>query len=642
MTNTLIYLPNFLLLMVFMIGPGLYLIGKIINQFSYAERLTSSLIVGFVFWTILIYFLSILQVRNLSLFIMLMSSLLGWWKVGRGLSWRIKFTSEAVFVLLICIFGVSAQLFLVAPSGLFWADGIRFFGINIHDGLWHVALMRSLVNEFPPELPTFAGQTLKGYHFFVDLFGSELYRLFKFSPLDLTFRFLPLLFSTTAALGVYSLVKRITGCVISAVFGLLILFFAGSFGYIAEMIIPNTNLKETLFWAQQSISTFLNLPLGASFSTMIVSILLFIIWLKNTQSKKLVWIISLLAAATISIKAYGGLILIASYSLTLFIITFKQKIGGLIMPLLFSWLLTALLLIPNIDLNQSTFIVEPGWFLKTMMESPDRVNYPNWELLRQTYLFENNMKRLISLWAFAFVIFFLGNYGIRIIGFVSFIKGLWRKNQYYYFYVLMGLMMLMGFLPPLFFIQRGIVWNSIQFIYYSIMIMGILSSISLALIPSRRKKILATLLLFIFMIPTTIDTMNNYHKKYLGEDYFLLNQIQLESLDYVAQLPTTSPILTPYSESAYFTAFTGKSVYFSDKTQAEILLLPHEEQVMNVNSVYNYGMPDSQLSEFMKQNGLEYLYEPRDPGNQTVSKFELYESIKKVFSNDYASIFKLK
>ncbi len=206
----------------------------------------------------------------------------------------------------------------------------------------------------------------------------------------------------------------------------------------------------------------------------------------------------------------------------------------------------------------------------------------------------------------------------------------------------MSLLLLCGLLPPIFVLQRGIVWNSIQFLYYSLLIMGLLASISLSYIKIRWKKIGVVIILFFLMVPTTVDTLNFFAKKHGETTNFLLNPLQLEALTYVENLPTTSTILTPYEDTSYFTALTGKPVYFSDKTQADILLLPYQNQMLLLNSVYDNTMSESELRKFMINNNLVYLYDPHLSLGQNRLMFDSYRMFEKIFSNDFASVYKIR
>lgn len=74
------------------------------------------------------------------------------------------------------------QVLVVVSSGWQTSEGIGFWGVQGHDGVWHLTLIQELAQHFPGQNPGFAGASLKNYHFFFDLLGAEIYRLNKGYP----------------------------------------------------------------------------------------------------------------------------------------------------------------------------------------------------------------------------------------------------------------------------------------------------------------------------------------------------------------------------------------------------------------------------------------------------------------------------
>ena len=95
------------------------------------------------------------------------------------------------------------------PSGFLYKEGVLFWSSQGHDGLWHVALMEEINRTFPPQNPLFYGRPLQNYHFASDLFMGEFYRIFNFfDPLDLYFRYYPILFSFMIGISSFSFALR--------------------------------------------------------------------------------------------------------------------------------------------------------------------------------------------------------------------------------------------------------------------------------------------------------------------------------------------------------------------------------------------------------------------------------------------------
>ncbi len=444
----------FLLVCVITCGFGFFITSLTKQRLSTLEQVSVGLIVGIAGWALLLYGFAWINVRNMSFVLVILGSIVGWWKYKALFKSKIVFDWIAIGII---FFGVMGQLFLVAPSGLMYTNGVRFYGVNAHDGMWHVTLMESLQNPFPPELPTYAGVSLKGYHYLIDLWGSELLRIFHIPAADLTFRWFPLLFAINTGLGSYAFLKRISKTRTAHYLGLFSLYFAGSFGYILSLIGHHDHAWETAFWAQQSISTFINLPLGASFALVAITLLLMQIYFKEEHISTL-WLASLLVGVSLPIKAYGGVLIVGGFCFVLGIYSLVRRQLSVLGPMLFSIILTGLFMFPQFQPGKQSFLFQPGWFLKTMMETPDRVNYPLWELQRQTYALHHNSLRLIEYWTIAFGIFLVGNMGVRTIGF-------WAMRKQSYLILFMEVVVVTGIALPMLLLQTGVVWNAIQFVY---------------------------------------------------------------------------------------------------------------------------------------------------------------------------------
>jgi len=64
----------------------------------------------------------------------------------------------------------------------------------MHDALWHISLVKSAFNSFPFPHPFFAGGTVYGYNYFIDLILFALTKI-GLNPLFAFFQFLPVVIS---------------------------------------------------------------------------------------------------------------------------------------------------------------------------------------------------------------------------------------------------------------------------------------------------------------------------------------------------------------------------------------------------------------------------------------------------------------
>jgi len=620
----------FIVVCIIVVGFGLLIISPAQRWFTPLEQWVIGAVIGMAAWALLVYGFAWINLKTVSFVIAVMASIFGWWK-NRSLlktKYVVDWIAGGIIVL-----GIVGQLFLVAPSGFTYNDGIRFYGVNAHDGMWHVTLMESLSHTFPPELPTYSGIPLKGYHYVIDLWGSELARVFQIPAVDLTFRWFPLLFSLITGLGSYAFLRRITKTKTAVYVGLFLMYFAGSFGYVLSIIGHQRHAGETAFWAQQSISTFINLPLGASFALVVVTLLLLHIYFKEEQIS-LLWLASLLIGISLPVKAYGGVLMVGGFCFILMIYGFIKRRPAVFGPMMFSVLLTLLFVLPQLQPGKPSFLIQPGWFLKTMMESPDHVNYPLWELQRQTYAAHNNYPRIIEYWMIAFGIFFVGNMGARTIGLLAY-----KKRSFTILF--MWIVMVTSIAIPTLLLQTGIVWNAIQFVYYALFVMNFLTAMVIDSIPRPRFRVIVVILLVACSLPTSVKALLDYGKMYSKSDsYFLIPNKELEALSFVNSLPDSAKILTAYSYESYIPAMTGKSVYYVDETQAMILLLPLDRR-QSVVRMFCHKADDEEIKGLMEQNKLTYIYTTKSKNVDCHPNFDNNPYLTKVFSNELSSVYKL-
>src|SRR3989304_6637979 len=99
------------------------------------------------------------------------------------------FSQNSHLILLVFVGTIIWSLTMV-KSGLIYDYGMGFWGPNGHDGIWHIALIKSLAKG-SWEMPVFAGEALKNYHVGYDLVLAWISRLTKFDPVALYFQVAP-------------------------------------------------------------------------------------------------------------------------------------------------------------------------------------------------------------------------------------------------------------------------------------------------------------------------------------------------------------------------------------------------------------------------------------------------------------------
>ncbi|MBI2086491.1 hypothetical protein HYT74_04065 [Candidatus Daviesbacteria bacterium] len=574
--------------------------------------------------------------------------------------WKIFIRKKTLLWLI--ILGILVQGFINFPSGLRYAEGLLFWSSQGHDGLWHVSLMEEIRKNFPPQNPIFSGEKLFNYHYLVDVLMGDFYRIFPFfSPLDLYFRFFPIIFSFLFGLGVFSFVKRWQNSNAVGYLALFFTYFTGSFGYVVTFF-RNKNLfgGETVFWASQE-NTLLGNPPHAIAHIFLVAILLCLLLYFKDRKKFFLILAFILGSLLFGFKVSGGFVMLAGVAAAaLADLIFHRKWHSVV--------LAAVLGISNFftfklmtSKEAASFLMFlPWWFIRTMVV--DKLGWIDLELRRQTYIAEDNWKRVIQLEVTAFLIFLVGNLGMRILGFWGLVKDLVTKKFIKSpIDAMLFVSMLTGFLMVIIFVQKGIIYNNIQFIQYSLLIMGFYAAVSTyqLLMIFRKKLIRATLFMAIVLlsVPTVIGNLNEFYGPGRKPLAIISNQ-QIQALsflkansgkeDIILTVPFNKylkdryqfeprPINAWYS-TPYVSALAARHTYFTAEEQALITGYPIDKKLAKTEEFF--AQTDfSNNKRFLAEEGIKYLYIVKDELDKALSVQE--NNLEIMFENEETIIYKV-
>lgn len=650
--NFLLHLSLFLILATFCFTlPGFFIL-KGVQNISFWEKFSLSTVVGFVAFTLLSYILLILNLHLLLIPIILIVDVLSFRQF-------VNLTKSATFFpknrlnlfVLVLILGVVGQLAVIAPSGIFIGGDLIFWSSHGHDGSWHIALMEEFKKGYPLQNPAYAGERLVNYHFFSDIAPSNFNHYFKIPSLDLYFRLFPLFFSVLLGSLAFLLGRKLGGNFGAGLWAMIFTYFAGSFGYILTYYKNQTIGGESIFWASQVQSSSGNPPQISAFLIILSFLLIFSHYLR-TKSKALFITCVLLAGTLAVFKVYAAVVLLGSLVLVGLWELFKEKKIYILSLALSSSLLSAILYLPNTAKSASFLIFEPWWFIRTMIVTSDKLNLLDWELKRQTYIAENNWKRVLQIEITGFLIFFLGNLGTRFIGLWSFMHIL-KSSPSNYLNLLIILMSLTSLVIPLLFLQKGVASNTIQFLQYFLLIMGILAGISISKILDKIRplllKILFTVVIILLSIPTQIALIENFYNR---TPFAKIDKQELIALNYLNQnTPKNSVILTPpynqyldlndkvphiwdWFDTAYVAAFSARRVFLADTEQVDIMGYDLEKRLLIQKGIFDQTDP-RKFVESLKSTGIDYLYFPKS----LKPKVELAETdLKREYENGLIEI----
>ena len=665
----LIILTQILLLLIFLVlsitcfyFPGNYILENKIKKLPSYFQVLLSLIVGITIFMLLAVILGLLNLRFLTLPIIFIPFAVSLIKKKTEPITKLREIFKDKTFLLIIILGIAVLGMTNFPNGLPYSPGEQYWSSQGHDGLWHVAVMQSVFKDFPIQNPLLPGELLTNYHFASDIFFGEFYRIFSFfSPIDLYFRFFPVLLAFLLGLSTYTLV-RTRWDKASAHWAMIFTYFAGSFGYIYSIIKGGFFLAgETTFWASQGHTILGNPPhvMGIIWLTTIYA--LFSLYLKHRKKNKL-WLktIFFLGFAMVIIKVSSGVILIGSVGVIALYSLIKNKdisLLGLFIALLLSNFFLLKVISPTVE---SFLLFEPLWFTRSMMVV--RLDNVDWELRRQHYLSLGTLKawlRIIQLETSAIILFIVGNSGMRIIGLYAAVKNLFKKERT--FDLLLISASLGSIVSILLFVQRGLVYNLIQFMQIHLHFLGIYAGVTLAIllrkIKNRGLKIALIIGIVALAIPTSIGTLIEFYG--LGhKPLAIVSNAELSALTWVKEnTPKDILILTkPFDKNAhyqyhqpplpiyswystpYVTVYTDRKVMISAEEQLVITGHDLTQEIENNKRVFS-ALDKSWNKDYLEKNQIDYIYVHRNELDVPLDPEEQYLSV--AYENEEAVVYQV-
>lgn len=519
-----------------------------------------------------------------------------------------KFTLNSFGVSLLVLVGSIIWSLTSIKNGLQFNYGLGFWGPNGHDAIWHLSLIAELQKNVPPQNPIFGEIGLNNYHYFYDLLVAKSASLFNINVLDLVFRFFPLTLALLSGVLIYKLTFKISNSFIASFWATFFLYFGGSFGWIISYFRNGNFGGETMFWAQQSISTLLNPPFAISLVLLFAGLNIYY----NLQGKK-DWLsylgLILLFGSLIEFKAYAGVLVIGSLFLINIEKIFKKDFRDLVI-LIGSLAVSIVVFFPNNLGSESLIEFMPLWLVNSMVNSPDRLNWYKMTITLQSGVFH----KVVYANTVGILVFILGNFGTRLIGLMSF-KEMFKER-------ILSYILILSLIFPLIFIQKGNSWNIVQFLYYGLFIMAIFAGISVDKLFKKIPKVVTfgiCAALIVLTIPTTLNTLTHYlperpPAKLSSNEFsaldFLKNQQKGTVLSYPFDEKLRSNFSTPlplsvYTSTAYVSAFSGHEGFIEDTINLEILGINYKSRINIAKEVFkNQG----KSKELLAQNNISYVY----------------------------------
>ena len=449
---------------------------------------------------------------------------------------------------------------------------------NDHDTWWHIALMKSLEMKVPPENPVLAGTRVTGYHYFTDLTWVGIHTLTKI-PVEIIYVFISPLFLSFLFISSTLLVSEMISkdWKIRLLTSALAVWGSGGAWY-ALFVFTNARMVDSMFWLDQPMQYGINHQLILSLAVGNV-----LLWSIFVHKKIPWWLGGILLGSLAGIKVYAFLI----YFPVIFTIGLGRGIYSkkleLIKMSLVSILLAGIILLINKSALGFPFIWSPGWFVKTMFESGNHLNFPTWEIHRQLFTQTRNFPRLLFHWTWATGLFLLGNFGIKIASLlflpIIFLTKKSKKTLYSTKVLVLFLLILPSIIFPMLFIQKGVVWNTIQFMHFAQIPLSFLFVIlTQRFLKSTRVLTSILLIVLFFSLPTTQMTISQNLSK---ANYVHYDKQTIQTLLSIASVPDSTQIFVSaeLDDSSIVPALGGKPVVWADPTVLIILGVIDEERL---------------------------------------------------------------
>lgn len=541
----------------------------------------------------------------------------------------------------------------MVKSGQIYSFGMGFWGANGHDGIWHLALINSLIRDLASHqafsVPVFSGFLIKNYHLGFDLLVAFLFNITKVPVVNLYFQILPPIFALLTGLTVYLFVLNWKKSSSAALFATFFVYFGGDMSWVFGK-------GESTFWSQQSISTLINPPFVLSLILIFLGLMLIV-----KKDKSLFENIAcvIIFGVLLETKAYAGVLVLISLFLAGIWGYVKNNRIDIFFISLFSFALTLVLFLTLNKGSENLFLFQPFWFLQTLFNL-DRFSIPKLASAITNYNLAHNWLKLIPAYIFGFIVFWIGNMWTRLIKESEVIKWLRHPSSITSLDVFITSVIIGGALAPMLFVQKGTPWNTIQFFYYSLVFSGILAGIAIPNLLQKIKTPALRSLLIIFIVlltmPTTLKTLSEVYLP--SRPPAMLNNDELFALNFLSKLPSGIVLTYPfdqglankavdnpprplylYDSTAYVSAFSNHPAFLEDQVNLDITNFDWRARRAEVFNNFLNTLNQTQARTFLRENSIKYVYWVK-PQRAKLGESQL--GLTKIFENDKVDIFKVE
>ncbi len=495
-------------------------------------------------------------------------------------------------------------MLVIFPSGSQYCFnnvcGIYFWGVHGHDAVWHLAIANVSFSQIPFIAPTFAGDILSGYNYFLDLI-IHLISLAGIPAITLYFKVMPVAWFIIYTALLIALGRRIKNDPVFVGLLLFFAYFAESFAYILNLMHQGTVWGSSGLLATLKVHMMSNPPFAWS---ILILLAMLIIIRRQKIDLKIVLILGLLNFLNLGLKFYGGAVTGFLTGLFLLFTLVRTDIKKMFLygfiQLFFAVAAILFFYDPFNSLKTGAiFTVAPFALIHTITEEPNLFYMRHLTDARYFLVSRGIGPRLIAIELFNLTLFVFFYFGVKFFGLIYVaVKILRRKINRFDWYLL--LTMVFATALTVTFVQKAEWWNVIQFFYYAMFLSVFFTAeLMYGLWKAKKRKLVAYSLLVVIIIlalPVTVDVVKQY-AVFPGTAY--ISEDELAGLNFLKKQPygvVFAPLYDPawktygepdqlyrYTDTAYVAAFTDKPVYFANILQLRLTGVNYENRLKKMN-----------------------------------------------------------
>lgn len=538
-------------------------------------------------------------------------------KTNRLLRWQI-----GIFIFL--------SLSLIVTNGLtncWWGTcGLSIGQWHMHDALWHVSMAKIAFRSWPFTHPFYAGAPLVGYNYGLDLILFGLTKI-GLSPLLSFFQILPTLAAILYVGMVVIVTQKSAESRSEQNATAFFLFFGNSFAYLATLW-----ASHTLFYASlrgfpvvtsiQPTMMFLNVQYALSLPVLLMGIYLI---KHSSRVSSVLWLIALAAVIT-GLKFYGGVVfaLVTGGMITVRLVQREQVSLRLLqlLGLALGLALARLLFYAGAGGDGFPFAFAPLAIAHVLIDDPLLFYNHSWTLARY-YLYEHGglrSPRLLALESWTLLLFALMNFGTRLIGLGVFLD---RKLRTHLSTddLIITFVAATTFAIPVFFVQDGGWYNTMQFLYYGIFLASFPAGkvvSALATARARRWGRSIVVILILLTLPNAFEQL-----RFLTAAQNVIPASEVAVLTKLAKAPQgTVYISNPEYKNAVVPALSGKTAYYLDVDQLMVTHVDYQARQREMRAVNPQNVASLPVDYF-------YIYRRDEGGEALIAALEKAPHITK-------------